>query len=196
VNDNQTRQLIDRLRRLHDATMNGKPARLPEGAVSRLDLIERRLLEALRRDQTGTTERDGYPGGRLGAGGQDAPQSSTEGAVLAGYRVDGDIDMDHGYWASPEHDTHHERTQRAFRHLEAAAEALRHLSSTLDEIDRHSHVRREDPAGHCQACSRWVEGTEADRVRSGYCPACYRAWLRADRPDRARFERERRQEAA
>ena len=47
-------------------------------------------------------------------------------------------------------------------------------------------------SGTCAACDRWVPGTDADRIRAGYCPADYAAWLRAGKPDRARFERHQR----
>jgi len=44
-------------------------------------------------------------------------------------------------------------------------------------------------AGHCQRCSRWVAGTSSDRIRSGWCPACYQAWRRAGCPDRTDWNR-------
>jgi hypothetical protein len=31
----------------------------------------------------------------------------------------------------------------------------------------------------CQVCTRWVAGTESDRLRAGLCMACYRDWKRA-----------------
>jgi hypothetical protein len=47
-------------------------------------------------------------------------------------------------------------------------------------------------AGTCAACARWVHGTAEDRIRSAYCEACYRAWMREGQPERARFEHSRR----
>lgn len=44
----------------------------------------------------------------------------------------------------------------------------------------------------CAACERPVAQTPTDRLRAGYCAACYRAWLRDGRPDRFTFERSRR----
>ena len=46
-------------------------------------------------------------------------------------------------------------------------------------------------AGDCSACDRPVAGTPNDRIRSGYCPACYQAWRRLGMPDRAAFEQQR-----
>lgn len=187
---------IGRLRRLAESTYQGKPFLLPEGTVSRLDQVERRLIEALRRDDTGSTSRDGFPTGNVGPGGQDAPQSSTEGSALSGYRVDGDVEHGEGEWSQPPHDPHHERTQAAFRALERAYEALGELFEKLESIDKLAKVPRHDPSGHCLCCDRWVEGTANDRLKSGYCHADYQAWLREGRPDRVDFERRRRAERA
>lgn len=45
--------------------------------------------------------------------------------------------------------------------------------------------------GSCAACSRDVACTPADRLKAGYCSACYMAWARAGRPDRLEFARDR-----
>jgi hypothetical protein len=42
-------------------------------------------------------------------------------------------------------------------------------------------------AGHCQRCSVWVSGSSSDRIKSGYCQRCYKAWQRAGNPDRMEF---------
>lgn len=198
MNDHQTRLLIDRLRRLQRTLHKGKPFLLPEGAITNLDVIERRLIEALRRDATGTVEHDGYPTGTVGSGGQDAAQSTTEGAALAGYRLDHPSDVEHsdGTWDHQPHDQHHELTTAAAHALQRAADAVADLIEKLDAIDRLATIPRTDPSGHCAACDRWVEGTANDRLRSGYCHTDYTAWVRAGRPDRAQFERQRRSTAA
>lgn len=43
-------------------------------------------------------------------------------------------------------------------------------------------------AGTCAACTRWVHGTAEDRIRSGYCEACFKAWSRGGKAERASFE--------
>lgn len=52
---------------------------------------------------------------------------------------------------------------------------------------------RQSTVGACARCDRTVTGVGSDRVKSGYCPACYQAWLRTDsgsgRMDRVAFER-------
>lgn len=48
----------------------------------------------------------------------------------------------------------------------------------LDEVPDHEWVEH----GGCEACT-WGEG----RLKAGYCDTCYRAWVRAGRPDRASF---------
>lgn len=49
--------------------------------------------------------------------------------------------------------------------------------------------------GSCEGCGTTVTGAPDDRLRSGYCPPCYQAWLRYlkgnEQPDRADFERKR-----
>lgn len=47
--------------------------------------------------------------------------------------------------------------------------------------------------GNCAACDRWVTGTPTDRIKANYCEACFKAWHRAGCPDRAAFERGRRE---
>ncbi len=42
-------------------------------------------------------------------------------------------------------------------------------------------------AGVCQSCDRFVLGTAKDRLRSGWCSACYARWRRAGCPDRTEF---------
>lgn len=179
IDPTHVRAEIERLRRLQRTTVNGRPHVLPDGATSALDTVEKRLLEAVRRDLAGDSTVDGYPTGSLSNGGENAAQSSTEGAALA--RIDG----------TPPVDKHHALTDTAVAHLEAAAAHVRRLVETLDAIDRLATIHRQDPSGYCNACGRWVEGTSADRLRSGYCDTDYRAWLRAGRPDRFTFERQR-----
>ena len=49
---------------------------------------------------------------------------------------------------------------------------------------------------YCEACQREVAGTVSDRIRSGYCQACYQAWRREGMPSRYQFELQRREELA
>ena len=57
-------------------------------------------------------------------------------------------------------------------------------------------TKRKSGAGICQACQGDVSGVPPDRIVSGYCPKCYRAWKRAVAADpdldRAAFNRGRR----
>lgn len=193
MNERQIRANLERLRRMQQATLKGRPFLIPEGTITRLDIVERRLLEAVKRDETGSTLPDGYPTGNVGSGGEDAPQSSTEAAALSGYRLNSDGE---GSWGNYEQDRHHELTTAAAEALDRAAAALDTLMSQLDAIDRLATIQRTDPSGHCQACGRWVEGTANDRLRAGYCDADRKAWERAGRPDRPTFERQRRSSAA
>lgn len=55
---------------------------------------------------------------------------------------------------------------------------------------------RQHTGGDCGACGRYCSNAPDDRIRSGYCAACYHAWRRTDegsgRMDRLAFERSRR----
>lgn len=183
INPDLVRRDLDRLRRLQRAVLKGRPVLLPEGSLTALDLIERRLLEAVRRDNTGTIEVDGYPTGNVSAGGEHAAQSSTEGAAVAR------LELARGERDQPV-DRHHGLTEAAIAHLDAAVTAVHHLMEKLDAIDRLATIHRTDPSGRCLCCDRWVEGTANDRLRAGYCEKDYRAWLRAGKPDRVMFERQ------
>ena len=53
---------------------------------------------------------------------------------------------------------------------------------------------REVTLGTCNACGRSdVANTGSDRIKSGYCPACYTEWRRQAQPDRLAFELSRRE---
>lgn len=69
-----------------------------------------------------------------------------------------------------------------------------HLVSTIvGHADPASTDRknRQPGAGPCNACGRDVPGTATDRLRSGWCDSCRKAYDRAGYPDRAAFERSR-----
>lgn len=74
------------------------------------------------------------------------------------------------------------------------ADAIRTLT-LVHAIDDRDEPHRKTGAGYCQACGEWAPGTPDNRIRSGYCVACYTAWTRAERPERAPFERGRRARA-
>lgn len=75
--------------------------------------------------------------------------------------------------------------EASYAHLRAKLDLARRLSSPLSRSEKAG-------AGQCQACERDVTGSAIDRLRSGYCGACYMAWLRQGRPDRAQFAKSRR----
>jgi len=73
---------------------------------------------------------------------------------------------------------------------------LRRMSDGMVEqllyvVDRQKS-RREAAILTCACCSREVMGTPADRLRSGYCEACYKSWIREGKAYRPLFELNRR----
>jgi len=75
--------------------------------------------------------------------------------------------------------------------FDAALEELRsrrgEIIGALADAQRcaFDDVRTDDLQHHCRACTRMVAGTDQDRLRTGFCAACYRAWARAGRPSGA-----------
>lgn len=182
------RQIEALFRPLHELARRPNPQ-----APTVLDTLEERVLAAAQRNRTGTSkERDGYPTGNIGAGGDDAPQSSTEGAAISNL-------TDH----NP--DPINDHVEAAIGYLQDAVLALGALRSRLALIDHLSTTRRNsNPPSDCKACNRTVMCTAQDPIRSGYCNACDIAWRRwklteeteGRHADRARFEHQRHAETA
>ena len=72
------------------------------------------------------------------------------------------------------------------------AELARSVEQTMRFILEGPERLKEAQVVHCAACGREVAATKVDRIRSGYCAACYMAWLRDGRPYRFAFEVSRR----
>jgi hypothetical protein len=182
-------RLFGRLRTLQRISKpDGTAIDVPKNCRSRIDELERTLQEAIRRDGAGDVIRDGFPSGRLGAGGQDTPQSSTESAAWVNLGEQGD----------PVVDMHHHLTELALAHLQGMIDSYDSFQKALVDIVRRANpdAARRDPSGSCIVCDRHVPGTASDRLRRGMCEADFRAWDRAGRPDLIDFKRERREPAA
>lgn len=68
------------------------------------------------------------------------------------------------------------------------------LGSLVTDIVAHAKAEGLRPppngSGDCRAeCGRYCSGAAGDRLRSGFCDPCRKAWERAGRPDRATFKR-------
>lgn len=171
----------------------------------KLDLFSDPVLETVEYRSTLDQRPDGFPtntryGPRTGGpshlgevdNDDEGPDesSSTERAALR--LVDGRMERDPQQRAC-------ERIDQAFRSIWAEIDAAEHAWDViLHASDSIRDREAQSTLGTCQACLRDdVPNVGEDRVRSGYCPACYRAWLRTDdsghgRQDRAAFEIDRR----
>ena len=68
------------------------------------------------------------------------------------------------------------------------ARAVQEMDHALTNLVPADEAEWQPPgSGECQACSRWVSGSAADRIRSGLCDAC-RKWVRRTM-ERDRIER-------
>lgn len=193
------RQVQELFRQLHNLSRKA----IPDGPTL-AESLEQRVLNACHRNRSIDTEairrRDGFPtGAGPGDGGEHTPDSSTQAAAFAniGALYDGNV--------RARRDPIDDLVSEAWVSLREGVGQLVRLMSLLTQIDKLSDPRQTtNPATACQACDRMVECTSADPIRAGYCSACSMAWYRwrdaelaaGREPDRARFERERRQDAA
>jgi hypothetical protein len=82
---------------------------------------------------------------------------------------------------------------RVYADLAEASRLARKAVSRLKRLQRNPTADDLD-GHHCTCCGALITGVGEDRLRSGYGPACYNAWVRRGRPDRASFEAQRRAE--
>lgn len=80
-------------------------------------------------------------------------------------------------------DTTRSHIDAFFAALAETEKAANRVMQHLNVIRRLATIREYKSGGMCRCCGRDVPGTETDRLRSLYCHACHRAWLRAGRPD-------------
>lgn len=134
---------------------------------------------------------DGFPsGGEGGPRGSDISRP-TENAVLSRFRV---VDPETGRMEQREPvDLVHRWIGEVSTEMDEIAGHVSAVTSKLRQLDGYVTGKAAKSGGTCQACLRWVEMTPSDRIRSGYCPACFMAFVRAGRPDRYAFELSRRQ---
>lgn len=173
--------LLDSLRALGEPPAKGQPRRVED--------LERRLMDAVRRDLAGSPRPDGYPagvgGGRGGgrtitvddeAGQPDAvPVTSVEGTVLE--RVEPDR-------PGRARDRHHELTVKAVRSVNAAVVAIQTAVGALASIDELVDTAPPAPKT-CDHCTDkrgkggnrpvHVRGTVGDRLERAIslCESCY-----------------------
>ncbi len=136
---------------------------------------------------------DGMPGGapsdteRVTGGTRSDP---TGGAVITRVGLLDGFDDDY--------DEHSRRGLRAIEtNLDVIEAAFKEIYEECTTMVRPLIPPAEAPAageGDCMCCERFVAGTEADRLREGFCDACRQAWRRygakwigAGGPDRTSF---------
>lgn len=196
--------VIDRLERMVSfLDDDGEPVH-KKNARSELDVLRRRLLEALRRDLVGDVLPDGEarrrgpsPAGGRGGGATvlvedesgafvSVPVTGVEATVIA--RVEG---------RAP-NDVHHEHVAAAIALVEQAVRSIDAANGRLDLIDAIAGGADlpTGPSGFCLVCTKYVPGTSENRLRRGMCDADYRAWKRAGRPELTDFVRLRQAEEA
>lgn len=92
-------------------------------------------------------------------------------------------------------DGKHLESDAVFHAVKKMAQCLREMADLARSVENHARFvlevkerTKEAEIVHCEACRREVANTSNDRLRSGYCPMHYMAWLRAGKPYRMAFE--------
>ena len=153
-----------------------------EQAQRLLAKIDEPMLAELFRRAKGRTEPDGFPTGGSGGGSSSGITDSTASAALR--RIMG----------NPSPDPVRKSVEEAFAIIAMITKYSIKLDHKIQVVlnTAASKRGREITIDLCLACQCDVTGVGEDRIKSGYCPACYRKWLRDGRPDRHRFEKSRR----
>lgn len=139
---------------------------------------------------------DGYPTSSRGGGAHssEVARPTETAAVRLGAKADEDVadgeEVQPDTWEEHELDLVAKALDDAFAQLAEMAGVAKAMTRKLDfVVSVYAKAnQRAAGAGDCQACDRVVTGTPNDRLRAGYCAACYMAWDRAGRPDRVAFE--------
>lgn len=120
----------------------------------------------------------GWPKGTMGDG-TGSRSTSTSTSVETAARADQE-EQDPGHW-----DDIDRTLARLLRMLDLTS---LHTQSVLTDLLAHADDVDELPAGHgeCACCGRFCQPQKDsnDRLRSGLCDACRKAWDRARRPER------------
>lgn len=156
-----------------------------ETVLSLLNKIDEPLLNDLYRRARGSADPDGYGSGGYQMGKTSEISDPTGTAVIR--RINSEATPD------PVRKTVEEIFALVSTISKAAVKLDRKIQVVLNTAS--SKRGRETTIDLCLACEADVTGVGEDRIRSGYCPACYRKWLRDGRPDRHRFEKSRRPHA-
>lgn len=142
---------------------------------------------------------DGYPSGggeHVSGGGISRP---VEAALLGRERVL-DSTVSTAYDDGDEVEVIRVRGMRLVdEQLQAIEMAITAIEAELSKLAAPLTRRSAPPRTNiteCEACGRTVAGTPTDRLRSGYCDACRKAWARAGNPDRMLFQRLRHREVS
>lgn len=105
-------------------------------------------------------------------------------------------------WRDAEVDRVADLVQRLHAEAECVDAAMRRLKGLKRLIDNRGDARygRQSSVTDCLCCEATVTGCGEDRIKAGYCPACYKAWERyravVSEPVHELFRRHRRAELA
>lgn len=145
---------------------HGTPTQIARQLRDAARVIEQSGLDAI--DLVSKLAARGYPTGGAGGSRSSDRTSAPERLTI--------VELEHkGHWTDADR-----RYATDLRTLERLALDVK---ATTHEIIRHADDIDPTPAGsgECRACARTCRPSEdrpGNRLRSGFCPTCYRAWLR------------------
>lgn len=180
------------LRRATNQTQVEHAIWLRDAMIQTLHDLDDDTIDDLVRRGEHLADSDGYPAGGNTGSSSGTVSRPTENAVLAHYAHVGD----------DEHDVRRSTSDPTGATIRQLFAELAHAKGLVDGVARRRNLvlgtaAKADPdhrGGTCRCCRKHVTGAGEDRIRSGYCPACYQAFVRAGRPDRSDFEHTRRAE--
>lgn len=156
-------------------------------AIEVLTVFDDDVLKTIEYRSQLSAEPDGFPGG--GSSDRSAGEISDSTGNAALRLIEGHLDPDIQQHSMVVIASSFAAMWKSLEEAERSWDVILHVSESIRG--------RQTALGSCQACLRDdVPNVGNDRIRSGYCQPCYKAWCRTDqghgRQDRLAFERSRR----
>ena len=151
-----------------------------------------------------STALDGFGAGGGGEGRSKGTHSDPPAAIVLRKEgaPDDETHIAPDEWRTAEIDRVNTLVVRLYGESLAAVTVMRRVEGLKRLIDNRGDARygRQSSVTDCLCCEATVTGMGEDRIKSGYCPSCYKAWERYRQvhtdPDHEMFRRARRREMA
>jgi len=149
-----------------------KTHRSIDETIDLLSGFDEAVLDELQRVSRIGVGVDGWRAGQgEGSGGTDISDPTGQAVIARQGRIMGD--------------PRGEAIDAVVKHLAEARRSAIRASRALQVFNNlgESERGRVVSIGECKACTELVPGSQTNRLKAGYCPACYSAWRRSEAPD-------------